>query len=65
MTEIISALITNKLAKQRSVSLYERQEERLKWMNEKYSLDVKLIDVIRTGVDIALDELEKKLAKGE
>lgn len=64
MTQLINTLM-DKLAKQRSVSLYERQEEKIKQINEKYSLDIKPIDIIRVGVDLALAELEKKLEKGE
>lgn len=64
MTDLINALM-DKLAKQRSVSLYVRQEERISKINETYNLDIKPIDVIRLGVDLALDELEAKLKKGE
>ena len=64
MTDLINALM-DKLAKQRSVSLYVRQEERISKINETYNLDIKPIDVIRLGVDLALDELEAKLKKEE
>lgn len=64
MTQLINTLM-DKLAKQRSVSLYERQEEKIKEINAKYNLDIKPIDIIRVGVDLALTELEKKLEKGE
>lgn len=64
MTALINTLM-DKLAKQRSVSLYARQEDKIEALNTKYGLEIKIVDIIRVGVDLALEELEKKLEKGE
>jgi hypothetical protein len=64
MTDLLKQL-NNELAPQRTIALYQRQEDKIKELNEKYSLNLKLAQVAREGVDLVLAELERQLKEQE
>ncbi len=51
------------LAPQRTVSLYNDQELKIKAFNEKYNLDLKFADMVREGIDLLINQIEEELIK--
>ena len=49
-------------SQQRTVALYKDQEEKIQQYSEKLGKKLGYTDIIREGVDIILEELEKRVA---
>ena len=52
--------VTRKLAKQRTVSFYQDQEDRVKELEEK-GYNIQFADLARVGADLALAQIEREL----
>lgn len=55
----IVGMLSRQLSPQRAVSLFQDQEERFQRVTQKLNRKISLADIVRTGVDVVLTELEK------
>lgn len=53
------------IAPQRTISLYQDQEDTISRLNKEYGLSLKFVDVVREGVDLALKQLTDELEKSK
>lgn len=60
-------LIDHKLAKQRSIAVYESQLDRIDELENKYGVKLMLSELVRQGLATVLDQIEEQLkeTKGE
>ena len=65
MSDLIKNLAVRELAPQRTVSLYKDQEELIAKISEEHGINIKIATLIREGVDLVLEEIEKHLNNNE
>jgi hypothetical protein len=61
MSDLFKNLAVRELAPQRTVSLYKDQEELIAKISEEHNINIKISTLIREGVDLALNQIEKHL----
>jgi len=61
MSDLFKNLAVRELASQRTVSLYKDQEELIAKISEEHNINIKISTLIREGVDLALNQIEKHL----
>ncbi len=61
MSDLFKNLAVRELAPQRTVSLYKDQEELIAKISEEHNINIKISTLIREGVDLALNQIEKYL----
>lgn len=65
MSDLFKNLAVRELAPQRTVSLYKDQEELIAKISEEHGINIKIATLIREGVDLVLEEIEKHLNNNE
>lgn len=65
MSDLFKNLAVRELAPQRTVSLYKDQEELIAKISEELGINIKIATLIREGVDLVLEEIEKHLNNNE